>query len=123
MSEITRHGAEVVDELRPLWLAMVHHHGRVAVQMGPVRDDDDSWARRRAHYVRQLARPGSFVLVAREDRRAVGYALVTLEEASVTWPEPDGWAEIDSLSVLPEGRGRGLGAQLVARVQEEVGDR
>ena len=118
---IARHGPEVIDELRPLWLAMAHHHGEVAASMGPIREDDDTWARRRAHYERQLARPGAFVLVAREEGRAVGYAMVTMEEASVTWPEPDGWAEIDSLSVLPEARGGGLGSRLIARVQEEAG--
>jgi ribosomal protein S18 acetylase RimI-like enzyme len=121
MIAIERHGFEVVDELRPLWLAMVHHHGEVAVSMGPVRDDEDTWARRRAHYGRQLRRPGAFVLVARDEGRAVGYALVTREEASPTWPEPDGWAEIDSLAILPEARGQGIGERLVARVQEEVG--
>jgi ribosomal protein S18 acetylase RimI-like enzyme len=119
---IERHGPEVIDELEPLWLAMVHHHASAAPSMGPVRGDADSWSRRRAHYVRQLARPGAFVLVARDDGgRALGYALVTIEEASVTWPHPEGWAEIDSLAVLPQARGRGLGEQLIARVQEEVG--
>jgi ribosomal protein S18 acetylase RimI-like enzyme len=123
MIDITRHGPEVVGELRPFWLAMVAHHAVVAPEMGPVRDDEDSWARRRAHYERQLARPGAFALTARLDGRPAGYAVVTLEEASPTWSEPDGWAEIDSLALLPEARGQGVGEQLVARVQAEVGAR
>ena len=77
MIEITRHGAEIVSELRPFWLAMVAHHARVAPEMGPVRDDEDTWARRRAHYERQLARPGAFALLARLGGSAVGYAVVT----------------------------------------------
>lgn len=121
--EITRHGPEVIDELRPFWLAMVAHHAVVAPEMGPIRDDDDSWARRRAHYERQLAREGAFVLLARVDGRAVGYALVTIEEASPTWSDPDSWAEIDSLSLLPEARGQGIGERLVERVQDEAGGR
>jgi ribosomal protein S18 acetylase RimI-like enzyme len=120
--ETARHGAEVIDELRPLWLAMVHHHATVAPELGPVRDDEDSWARRRAHYERQLARPGAFVLLARTGGRAVGYALVTIEDASPTWSDPESWAEIDSLSVLPDARGEGLGQRLLDRVQAEVGD-
>jgi ribosomal protein S18 acetylase RimI-like enzyme len=118
---ITRHGAEAIDELEPLWLAMVAHHAVVAPEMGPVRDDEESWRRRRLHYEAQLARPGAFALIARTGGRAVGYALVTREQASPTWSEPDGWAEIDSLALLPEARGRGIGERLVARVQEEVG--
>lgn len=120
MIEITRHGPEVVDELRPFWLAMVAHHAVVAPEMGPVRDDDDSWARRRAHYERQLARPGAFALLAHLDGRPVGYAVVSIEEASATWGDPDGWAEIDSLALLPEARGQGLGEQLIERVQAEA---
>ena len=123
MIEITRHGPEVVDQLRPFWLAMVAHHAVVAPEMGPIRDDEDSWARRRAHYERQLARPGAFALLARLDGRPVGYAVVTIEEASPTWREPDGWAEIDSLALLAEVRGQGIGEQLIERVQSEVGGR
>ena len=119
--EITRHGPEVIDELRPFWLAMVAHHGEVAPEMGPLRPDDDSWAMRRAHYARQLARPGAFVLLARVEDRPVGYALTTLEEASPTWSEPDGWAEIDSLALLPNARGQGIGEALIERIQAEVG--
>lgn len=122
-AEITRHGPEAIDELRPFWLAMVAHHATVAPEMGPVRDDEDTWARRRAHYQRQLARPGTFVLLAHLDGRPAGYALVTLEEASPTWSEPDGWAEIDSLALLPEARGQGLGERMIKRIQAEVGDR
>jgi ribosomal protein S18 acetylase RimI-like enzyme len=123
MIAIDRHGAEVIDELEPVWLAMVAHHGAVASSMGPVRDDADTWARRRAHYQRQLARPGAFALVARDDGgRAVGYAVVAVEGASPTWPEPDGWAEIDSLALLPEARGQGLGERMIARIQEEAGE-
>lgn len=123
MTEITRHGADVVDELRPFWLAMVAHHAVVAPEMGPVRDDEDSWERRRAHYRRQLARPGAFVLLARLDGRAVGYALVTVEEGSPTWSDPEDWAEIDSLALLPEVRGHGIGERMLERLQAEVGDR
>ncbi|MEJ7784122.1 MAG: GNAT family N-acetyltransferase [Solirubrobacteraceae bacterium] len=123
MTSITRHGAEVIGELRPFWLAMVAHHAVVAPEMGPVRDDEDTWSRRREHYERQLARPHAFVLLARVGGRAVGYALVTIEEASPTWSDPDGWAEIDSLALLPEARGQGIGEQMIERVQTEVGDR
>lgn len=120
MIAIARHGAEVLDELRPLWLAMVHHHHEVAPELGAVWDDDESWRRRRAHYAANLAREGSFVLVARDGDAAVGYAMVTIEPGSPTWREPERWADIDSLSVLPGARGEGVGEALVAWVQREA---
>jgi ribosomal protein S18 acetylase RimI-like enzyme len=120
MIEITRHGAEVLDELAPLWVAMVHHHHAVAPELGPVWDDDETWARRRAHYEKSLARDGAFALVARDGDAAVGYAMVTIEPGSPTWREPERWADIDSLSVLPSARGQGVGEALLERVQQEA---
>lgn len=119
--EIARHGSEVLDQLRPLWLTMVRHHGEVTPEMGPVRDEEESWTRRRAHYERQLGRDGAFVLVALQEGCAVGYALVTMEGESETWADPGSWAEIDSLALLSEARGQGIGTRLVERVYEETG--
>ena len=123
MIAITRHGPEVIDELRPLWLAMAHHHAEVAPQMGPPLADDETWARRRAHYEDTLRKEDAFALLARDDDgRAVGYAtVIVMPYRSETWIGPgDRFAELDSLSVLPGARGQGVGEALVARVQEEI---
>lgn len=123
MIAITRHGPEVIDELRPLWLAMAHHHHEVAPDLGPIHADDETWARRRAHYEDTLRRDGSFALLARDgEGRAVGYAtVIVMPYRSETWVgRGDRFAELDSLSVLPEARGQGVGEALVARVQDEV---
>jgi len=120
MIEITRHGLEVVGELRPLWLAMVHHHHAVAPELGPVWDDDTSWERRRAFYERLLGDDGAFVLVAREGGGAVGYAMVVPRPGSPTWRTPARYAEIESLAVLEDARGRGVGEALIDRAAEEA---
>jgi GNAT superfamily N-acetyltransferase len=107
-------GAELLDELRPLWLALVRHHGEQAPTEGPVRDDDDAWARRRALYAVWIGEPDAFVAVARDvDGRAVGYAFVTLNDGGSTWPEPERFAFVETLSLLPEARGGGLGRELL----------
>lgn len=119
--EITRHGPEVVDELRPLWLALVRHHAEVAPEMGPVYTDDETWKRRRADYTEWLAEPDAFALVARGGGgEAVGYALVTVNPASPTWPDPPRFGLIESLSLLPEARGGGAGRALVDGVEAEL---
>jgi len=121
MISIRRHGPEVIDELRPLWLAMAHHHHEIAPELGPIYDDDETWARRRAHYEETLARPGSFALVAWADDRPVGYATVVIEaNKSPSWPQPDRYADLDSLAVVPDARGQGIGEALVAHVQDEI---
>jgi GNAT superfamily N-acetyltransferase len=61
------------------------------------------------------------VLLARRDGRAVGYAFVRAEETdSTTWEKDGVSADLETLSILPEARGSGLGARLIALVREEV---
>lgn len=118
--KIARVGPEGLEELRPLWLALRDHHGRVMPQLGPVRDDEDSWRQRRADYERWLAEPGAFLLVAREERRALGYALVRpSDEVSATWPRGGRTALLESLVVAPDARGAGLGSALLSSVRDE----
>lgn len=121
MTEIVRAGPDVIDELRPLWLAMVHHHATVAPHLGPVFDDEEAWRIRRADYDQWLLEPGAFALVARDAQgTALGYALVTVNPASATWREPATIGLVESLSVLPEARGRGIGEALLERVAQEL---
>jgi ribosomal protein S18 acetylase RimI-like enzyme len=123
VAEIRREGSECIPELRPLWLALRDHHHAVAPELGPIWDDDESWARRRAHHEQALAGAGTFVLVAREDGRAVGYALVTLRGASATWREPPAHGELEAISVLPEAQGRGIGRSLIEHAYAELAQR
>lgn len=121
MMQITKHGPEAIGELRPLWLAMVHHHHEVAPGMGEIYSDDETWERRSAAYAKFLAEPDAFVLVARdEDGRAVGYAVVTLDPGSPTFVEPRRFGFVGSLSVLPQTRGQGTGRALLERAQSEI---
>ena len=118
--EITELAPAAIDEVRSLWLAMRDRHGELTPGWEPLRDDDDSWARKRAAYLAELEAEGSFVLVARSEGRVLGYALVSIERtASATW-RFDEYAFLDSVCVLPEARGRGIGSALLAAVQERV---
>ena len=121
MTEIARCGPEVIDELRPLWLAMVHHHAQVAPELGPVFSDEEAWATRRADYAEWLLEDDAFVLVARDgDGRAIGYALVTVNPASATWREPRRAGLVESLAILPDARGAGVGRALIEGVEAEL---
>jgi ribosomal protein S18 acetylase RimI-like enzyme len=121
--EITRAGAERIDEVEPLWHAMHRHHRSVAghlTDVAPFRSDGESWVRRRAFYERLLARPDSFLLLAERDGRLVGYAAVAVGGTEATLEVGERVGSLESLSVLPEERGQGLGGRLMDAVFEEL---
>ncbi|MGW3950454.1 GNAT family N-acetyltransferase [Streptomyces sp. NPDC004752] len=114
-------GAELVDRLEPLWLALHAHHQSVDPR-GIYFDDSESWRVRRSSYVRWLAEPGSFVLIAQtEAGEDIGYALVAVTEGpDDTWVTDDRLAEVESLAVLPAHRGSGVGTRLLDAVDAEL---
>lgn len=121
---ITPHGSEALDEVEPLWLSLFDQHLLIGAAGLPVIDRDSSWPLRRALYEELLDHPGSFLLVARRDGRAVGYALAHLHEgADDTWPTSERIGHVESLAVLPEERGRGVGTELLDRAEELLADR
>jgi GNAT superfamily N-acetyltransferase len=114
-----------IDGLRTLWLHVHAVHQASAPQLGPWVDDATTWAKRRELYAHCLSQPDSFLLLARRDERLVGYALVTVEpDGDVLWN--DSWvvgdrvAELESLAVLADEQGKGIGTYLMAAVDEEL---
>jgi ribosomal protein S18 acetylase RimI-like enzyme len=118
--EITRHGAEVLNELEPLWLTLKDHHGACTPDL-PIHDDATSWRMRRAEYADWLQQDGAFVLVARNDERAIGFALVRPHGPGPTWIAPQRYAIIQDLAVAADAQGGGIGRQLIERVHDESG--
>lgn len=79
MTRLELAGAERVDDLSALWLALHHHHRIVAGTLPLVEDDELSWQRRRALYLDRLGSGNGFLVVAVEGNDVVGYALVCIE--------------------------------------------
>ena len=119
-AEIERVGWESVDRLAPLWESLRLHH------VGVVPDLAQQPAARSGEVRRALAGrgrrdPDAFVLVARVDGADVGYALVALHDGpDDTWVTGDRIAEVETLAVLPEVRGQGIGTALLDRVDAEL---
>jgi GNAT superfamily N-acetyltransferase len=113
-------GLERLDALRPLWQALQAHHAAVAPQFGPIRPPDESWARGRQRYEAWLRTGDAFVLIAEEDGDAIGYAFVHLGRGSDTWAMADCVAELETLVVLPDARGRGVGSALMTAMLAEL---
>ena len=116
---IGRAGAERLDELEPLWLSMHEHHLSVGSQIA-LRAPSETWPLRRAEYVTWLAEPDAFVMIADEDGRAIGYALVDHRDTDDVRVTGARFGVLKSLGVLPEARGRGVGTALMRSVYGEL---
>lgn len=124
MVSILRGGPEHIEELEPLWRALYEHHALVGREVAPVREFADSWRHRRAEYERWLSAGETLLLLARHEGRIVGYAMVRPGPGAATWDLGERGLEIETLSVLPDERGGGVGHALMNAVEEyarEVG--
>jgi ribosomal protein S18 acetylase RimI-like enzyme len=121
---IDRGGIDDVASLRELWLELHHHHAEVAPQSGEFTDDETSWRVRASSYREWLADPRSFLLLARDGDRLVGYAVVRVTEAGPeltdSWRVPEVVAEIETMLVSRDARGAGLGNRLLDEIDAEL---
>lgn len=122
---------EELDAVEPLWNALQEHHSRITPELAPgtpKRTEAEAWPRRRAKYERWLKEPETFFAIAEDDDgAAVGYAFVTVGPGYSSWATGERLAELETLSVLPQARGAGIGSALLdavwARLEElGVGD-
>jgi ribosomal protein S18 acetylase RimI-like enzyme len=111
--------AERLDELEPLWHALLD---TIVLEKSvvPIRPAPESWPLRREVYRTILERPESFCLVARRGGRAIGYAMVKIEDVDAVWYTGKLQSELESLSVLPEERGNGVGGRLMDVANERL---
>ena len=118
--QITTLAAERLSELEPLWRSLHRHHREVS-DLSVLGDDDLSWQRRRDWYRSMLEAGDAFALVARDGGAPVGYAFVQIRPGDDdTWPVGSHMAELVSLAVAAESRGRGVGTALADAVDAEL---
>jgi len=126
--EVTIRRSEDVAELEilePLWNALQEHHARVTPALGertPKRPTPKAWRVRRSKYERWLQDPETFFVLAEAESRPIGYAFVTIGPGYASWTTGERLAELETLSVLPEGRGQGVGAALLEAAWERLAE-
>jgi len=112
---------EQIDELAPVWNSLREHHLTLAPSWFPAPyDAAESWQRRARQYRAWLCEPDSFVLAARHDHQLIGYAMVHLRDGSPTWPFSERAGELETLAVLREKRGRGVGRALLKAARDRL---
>ena len=120
---IFRAGAARISDLEPLWRALYDHHAEIGRSVAPVRDFAESWRRRRGQYEEWLGGDDAVLLVAERDRRMIGYAMVTVGDGPPTWDLGDRTLVIETLAVLPEERGGGVGHALLEEAERVARER
>lgn len=88
----------------------------------PKRELADAWRMRRSKYVRWLEDPETFFVVAEDESGPVGYAFVTVGPGYASWRTGERAGELETLSVLPEHRGSGVGAALIEAAWRRLGE-
>jgi RimJ/RimL family protein N-acetyltransferase len=102
--------------LEPVWNALQSHHAEITPELGhgtPPRSDAEAWRIRRSKYERWLDDPDTFLVIAEVDGNPVGYACVTLGMPYASWATGERLAELETLSVLADQRGKGIGTSLI----------
>ena len=114
-----------LDLVGPLWVAVHHRHCESMPELAPYVDDAETWRASRNLYQDLFAKSDTLLLLAFVDDELVGYGLTHVMPLADSWIE-DTWqtgdriGEIESLSVLPEYRGSGLGSELLERLETHL---
>jgi GNAT superfamily N-acetyltransferase len=114
-----------LDAVEPLWNALQDHHTAISPDLGrgtPSRPPGDAWRIRRSKYERWLRDPDTFFVLAEVAGKPVGYAFVTVGPGYASWQTGQRLAELETLSVLPEHRGGGVGSALLEAVWSRLSE-
>jgi ribosomal protein S18 acetylase RimI-like enzyme len=119
--EIVKGTAADIPRLEALWVAVHHVHAASMPELAPYVSDAETWAELRRHYDAIFAKPDTELLLALDGGELVGYALshvLAVHETFIpdTWRTGERIGELESLSVLPSHRGKGIGSALLDAV-------
>jgi len=108
-----------IDEIAPLWKALLDHVAALPNAIVPIRPFEQSWPLERREMLERLD-GDAFVLVARRDDDVAGYAFVAIEGPDPVWYTGDLRAELCHLSVADGERGNGVGTALLDAMDAEL---
>jgi GNAT superfamily N-acetyltransferase len=111
-------GLDELASIEPLWLALYRHHAELLPTLAglPLRSPQDSWERRRKLYEGLLLDDSGFLVVAEIDGGMIGYGAVRIADGLTVWQTGDRIAVGETLSILPQARGKGIAEMAIGGV-------
>jgi ribosomal protein S18 acetylase RimI-like enzyme len=110
-----------LSELAPLYAALLAHHANLP-DVPLAQPSELSWSLRRAEYETWLKDNDGFVVVARRDGVAPGYAVVSIVAGpDEMWVTGNHIAEVQTLCVRAADRSTGIGTMLLDAIDSELG--
>jgi GNAT superfamily N-acetyltransferase len=117
----TVRGRDCLDLLEPLWLALFDHHRDVGDAGLPTIERERSWPRRRALYEGLFQESDTFVVLAERSGEPVGYSMNHLRHApDDSWDTSEVIGVVETLVLLPQARGDGVGTALMDTSEDEL---
>lgn len=122
--QVERVAVRGVDMLRPLWLALHHHHQCVSPGLGPWVEDEDSWK-----VIKELlivAAVNGLLFAVNHEGNPIGfgsaaiYSADEMEGYSDTWETGERIAETKFLVVAEHARETGVGSAILAAIDREL---
>ena len=120
---IVRGDVERIPDLEPLTRSLHAHHQTVDPEVPgvPPRDEDGWWRIRSGRYREWLAEPDNLLLIAEHEADGpLGYAVITFHGEDDSHVTGERFAELQSLVVMAERRGEGVGGALLREVYRQV---
>ena len=114
---------EEIDAVEPMWNALQEHHVRITPELDPQtpgRELGDAWRVRRSKYIHWLKDPETFFVIAEDKSGPIGYAFVTVGPGYASWRTGERAGVLETLSVLPDHRGGGVGEALIEATWERL---
>jgi ribosomal protein S18 acetylase RimI-like enzyme len=115
-------GSDRLPDIEPLWRSLHDHHVTVDdPRLAAIRREQQNWTGRREGFERVLSRTDAFMVLAEVEGRPVGYAVVDVRDRAENWRiTGDRYADLESIAVLPDARGRGIGTALLREIYRRL---
>jgi len=110
---------ENIEDVAPLWKALLDHVAELPDAIVPIRPFEQSWPIERREMLETLG-GDAFVLVARHDGDVAVHAFVAIEGPDPVWYTGDAHAELAHLSAAEGERGNGVGTALLDAMDAEL---